>query len=149
MSLIAHAVDNIYPCMHMHTYTHTHTRTHTHMHTRTHTHTHTQDQVYSGLLRFTYCPDGTNTFKSHDLHVTSEMTCGDVIPLLHRRLVPHQNGTADPAAGNSLGHISLMQGDRKYMYIHVHAHYPGHHCSSAFGWAFAFEFFLSVMYAFS
>lgn len=69
--------------------------------------------MYSGLLRFTCSPDGAHMAKSHDLHVTSEMTCGDVIPVLCRHLSPHLNGTADFPGENS-GHISLVQGESKY-----------------------------------
>lgn len=77
-----------------------------------HMHSHKQDQVYSGLLRFTCSPDATNVAKSHDLDVTSEMTCGDVIPVLCRHLSPHLNGTAD-LPGENLGQISLVQGGSK------------------------------------
>ena len=52
--------------------------------------------------------DGPNTTKSHDLHVTSEMTCGDVVPLLCQQLVTNVNGMSRPA-----GHISLVQGESK------------------------------------
>ena len=82
-----------------------------HMHMYSHN---IQDEVYSGLLRFSYCPDGSNTFKSHDLHVTSDMTCSDVIPLLSRHhLVPQVNGMADTP---TQGHISLVQGESKSHY---------------------------------
>ncbi|CAI8034202.1 Ras-associating and dilute domain-containing protein [Geodia barretti] len=65
-----------------------------------------KDEVYSGLLRFICYQDGANTAKSHDLHVTSEMTCSDVVPLLSQQLETNVNGMSRPA-----GHISLVQGE--------------------------------------
>lgn len=76
-------------------------------------HSHKQDQVYSGLLRFTCSPEASTIAKSHDLHVTSDMTCGDVIPVLCRHLSPHLNGIADIPREN-LGCISLVQGESKH-----------------------------------
>ena len=69
-----------------------------------------QDQIYSGLLRFSYCPTGSSTTKSHDLHVTSEMTCADVVPRLRRYFFPHLNGISEP-----VGSISLVQGESELL----------------------------------
>ena len=84
-------------------------------HTHTHTHTHTQDQVYSGLLRFNYYPKGkSGRAMSHDLQLTSHMTCTDVLPELRRHLVPHLNGSV---GARGPGSIILRQGGSKYQLV--------------------------------
>ena len=47
-----------------------------------------------------------------------------MVPLLHRQLVPHLNGMTDTAE-NPLGHISLVQGESKFLLFYLlHIHVP-------------------------